>query len=160
MIVEKIRVGWIKIEESLTTWLLLLLVGLVFMEVVVRAFGSPTTWSVGLTQLVFIWVIFLGANQALRNHAHVGVDAINYFLKPKLRLITEMIMNVLMILFLLFLIYYGSDMVISSTGRLITGTSIPYWTVTLAIPIGSVLMLLTTLGQIWGKWRRMQGKVE
>lgn len=160
MIIEKIRVGWIKIEESLTSLLLLLLVGLVFMEVVVRAFGSPTTWSVGLAQLIFIWVIFLGANRALRNHSHVGVDAINYFLKPKLRVVIEMIMNILMILFLIFLIQYGSDMVVSSTGRLITGTPIPYWTVTLAIPTGSLLMLLTTLGQIFGKWKRLQSRVE
>ncbi|WP_194165684.1 TRAP transporter small permease [Oceanobacillus sp. CFH 90083] len=158
--IEKMRIGWIKIEELLTSWLLLLLVGLVFMEVVVRAFGSPTTWSVGLAQLVFIWVIFLGANQALRNHAHVGVDAINYFLKPKLRIVVEMVMHVLMILFLIFLIYYGSDMVLSTTGRLITGTQIPYWTVTLAIPTGSMLMLLTALGQIFGKWRSVKGNNE
>ncbi|WP_080873962.1 TRAP transporter small permease [Oceanobacillus timonensis] len=160
MIIEKIKTGWIKTEENVTTWLLLILVGLVFMEVVVRAFGNPTTWSVGIAQLIFIWVIFLGANQALRKHAHVGIDVINYFLWPKLRLLIEMIMNILMIFFLLYLIYYGSDMVISSTSRLISGTNVPYWTVTLAIPVGSILMLLTTISQILGKWRQIRSNNE
>lgn len=139
---------WDTIEENFTNFLLLALVALVFMEVVLRSFGYPTTWSVGVAQLVFAWLIFIGANRALRKNAHVGVDAITYFLNKKHQKFLSGIMNILIAIFLLFLVFYGMQMVFSNTGRIISGTPIPYWLVTLSIPIGSLLMFITAFSQI------------
>lgn len=144
---------WGRLEEGITSVLLILLVALVFMEVIVRAFGYPTTWSVGVAQLVFIWLIFLGANQALRKNAHVGVDVITYFLNEKHQRFLSGLMNILIIIFLGFLIFYGVQMVISNTGRIISGTPIPYWVITLAIPCGSFLMFITALIQMINRLR-------
>lgn len=135
----------IKIERMITILLLFTLVGIVFMEVVLRAFGSPTTWSVGIAQLLFIWLIFLGANQALRENAHIGVDVITNLLPQHVRKRIELVMFMLIIVFLGIVVVYGFLMVYHNTGRIISGTSIDYYFITLSIPVGAWLMLMTSV---------------
>lgn len=147
-ILQKGRRSWIKFEESITNFILLAIVGLVFFEVLVRAVGKPTTWSVGLAQLLFIWMIFIGSNQALRKGVHVGVDALTDLFSEKVQSIITIIMHVLVALLLGFMVYYGMEMFFANTGRLISGTNIKYNYITLAIPVGCLLMLFTTIEQL------------
>ncbi|HJW57757.1 MAG TPA: TRAP transporter small permease [Burkholderiaceae bacterium] len=50
---------------------------LVFGNVVLRyAFDSGIAWSEELARLVFVWLIFLGAILASREHAHIGFDTL------------------------------------------------------------------------------------
>lgn len=137
-----------KLEGVLTRALLLILVGLVFMEVVLRSIGYPTTWSVGIAQLLFIWLIFIGANQALRNDNHVGVDLITEMLPKKVQQYIEFVMYLIIALFLLGMIVYGSMMVYLNTGRIISGTSVGYYFITLSMPVGGLLMLMTTIQKL------------
>ncbi|MFZ4451651.1 TRAP transporter small permease [Salibacterium aidingense] len=139
---------YIKIETSVLIILLNALVGLVFMEVIVRFFDNPTTWSVGIAQLIFMWVIFLGANRALRNHSHIGIDVFTNLLPSTWQKYVQLAVHLVMLVFLAILIVYGFEMTFANTGRLITGTSLGYFTVTLAIPVGAILMLGTAISQM------------
>lgn len=57
--------------------LLAAMVVLVFGNVVLRyAFNSGITVSEELSRWFFIWLTFLGALVALREHAHIGIDAL------------------------------------------------------------------------------------
>ncbi|HEX2531783.1 MAG TPA: TRAP transporter small permease [Burkholderiaceae bacterium] len=50
---------------------------LVFGNVVLRyLFNSGIAWSEELSRLVFVWLIFLGAILASREHAHIGFDTL------------------------------------------------------------------------------------
>src|ERR1700687_2762302 len=50
---------------------------LVFGNVVLRyAFNSGITVSEELSRWVFVWLVFVGAIVALRDHAHLGMDSI------------------------------------------------------------------------------------
>ncbi|MGY4688564.1 TRAP transporter small permease [Salibacterium sp. K-3] len=120
---------------------------LVFMEVIVRFFDNPTTWSVGIAQLIFMWVIFLGANRAFRNHSHIGIDVFTNLLPDQLQKYIQLMVQLIIVIFLFILIVYGFEMTFANTGRLITGTSLGYYTVTLAIPVGAILMLFTAVSQ-------------
>lgn len=56
---------------------------LVFGNVVLRyAFNSGITLSEELSRLLFVWLIFLGAILASREHAHIGVDLLVKRLPP------------------------------------------------------------------------------
>jgi len=147
-VLQKGRRSWIKFEESLTNLILIFIVGLVFFEVIARAVGRPTTWSVGLAQLLFIWMIFLGSNQALRKGIHVGVDVLTDFFSKKIQARIEIIMHILIAFLLSFMIYYGMEMFFANTGRLVPGTAIKYSYTTLAIPVGCLLMLITTIEKL------------
>lgn len=51
------------------------LVLLVFANVVLRYFfQSGITWTVEVSGLLFVWLVFLGAVMAMRDYGHLGVD--------------------------------------------------------------------------------------
>ncbi|KQT85119.1 TRAP transporter small permease [Aurantimonas sp. Leaf443] len=57
--------------------LLAVMVILVFGNVVMRyALNSGITVSEEMSRLAFVWLIFLGAALALRDHAHIGIDTL------------------------------------------------------------------------------------
>ena len=62
---------------------LALMVVLVFGNVVLRyAFNSGITLSEELSRWLMVWLTFLGAVVALREHAHLGVDTLIRALPP------------------------------------------------------------------------------
>ena len=64
--------------------LLAAMVILIFGNVVMRyALNSGITMSEELSRLAFVWLIFLGAALALRDHAHIGIDTLIRSLPPK-----------------------------------------------------------------------------
>lgn len=63
--------------------LLAAMVVLVFGNVVMRyALNSGITVSEELSRLAFVWLIFLGAAVALKDHAHIGIDTLIRALPP------------------------------------------------------------------------------
>ncbi|MCD2181893.1 TRAP transporter small permease [Rhizobium sp. TRM96647] len=63
--------------------LLLTMVILVFGNVVLRyAFNTGITYSEELSRMCFVWLTFLGAVVAMREHAHLGMDALLTRLPP------------------------------------------------------------------------------
>lgn len=59
------------------------LVLLVFSNVVLRYFfQSGITWTVEVSGLLFVWLIFLGAVMAMRDYGHLGVDLLVAKLPP------------------------------------------------------------------------------
>ena len=62
---------------------LLLMVVLVFGNVVLRyVFNSSITLSEEISRWLFVWITFMGAVVALREHAHLGTDALVSRLPP------------------------------------------------------------------------------
>lgn len=56
---------------------LILMVAFVFLNVVLRyAFGTGLTWSSEAAGYLFVWVVFLGAVQAVAEHAHLRVEVL------------------------------------------------------------------------------------
>lgn len=67
--------------ERFVEWLmglaLAIMVVLVFGNVVLRyGFNSGIAWAEEVSRLMFVWLIFLGAILALRQHAHLGVEIV------------------------------------------------------------------------------------
>jgi TRAP-type transport system small permease protein len=64
--------------------LLAAMVILVFGNVVMRyALNSGITVSEEMSRLAFVWLIFLGAAVALKEHAHIGIDTLIRALPPR-----------------------------------------------------------------------------
>lgn len=84
------------------------MVVLVFGNVVLRyAFNSSITVSEELGRWLFVWITFLGAVVALREHAHLGTDLLTSRLPPAGRkaclLATQLVM-----LYICWLVFKGS----------------------------------------------------
>ncbi|WP_068637756.1 TRAP transporter small permease [Thauera butanivorans] len=71
---------------------------LVFGNVILRyVFDSGLALSDELARLLFVWVIFLGAILASREHAHIGFDALVRRLSPRWKKIFLCLSGVLML---------------------------------------------------------------
>ncbi len=98
--------------ERIVEWLMALalavMVSLVFGNVVLRyVFNSGIAWAEELSRLMFVWLIFLGAVLALRQHAHLGVELVQAKLPTWARRSCAVVSHLLM-LYALWLFLYGS----------------------------------------------------
>lgn len=143
--------SYIKIEDFTTNFLMLAVVFFVFIAAAMRWAGSPIAWSVEIAQLLFVWLIFLGANRSLRENRHIGVDFFVKKLPNKVRNILEIIIYLLILFFLIFIGIYGILLSIENSIRQISSISISYAYISSSVPIGCLIMSLTTIGKIWFK---------
>ena len=72
--------------------------------------------------------------------------------------ILTLIFDVMMVLFLLILIVYGFMLVSQSWNRTFNTLKMSYAWCTLAVPIGSLLMIFTIIGKLIGDIRRPVGE--
>lgn len=74
---SKIVDGYFVLLKALIALFLAIMVVLVFGNVVLRyAFNSGITVSEEVSRWLFVWLTFLGAIVALREHGHLGVDTL------------------------------------------------------------------------------------
>ncbi len=139
-----------RIESVVGVSMMTVIVAMVFIGAVSRYFKSPIVWSVDLAQLLFIWICMFGADAALKNRAHVGVDMIVKLFPVKLQKTITLCTYILCLCFLVFLVFYGFRLCLSNYLRQYATLKISYSFGTAAVPIGSILMILTLLEQLGG----------
>lgn len=128
---------------QITLWGMVLLI---FSAGLARLLGRPINWAVDLSTCLFAWSCFLSADVAWRENKLMSVDVfVRLFPEPLRRLLT--LLNYLILVgFLLYLIVFGVQL--SYTTRVRTFQGIPgfsYTWVTLSVPVGAVLLLMTTI---------------
>jgi TRAP-type C4-dicarboxylate transport system permease small subunit len=104
----KIVEGYFHLLKLVTVVCLALMVILVFGNVVLRyGFNTGITVSEELSRWLFVYVTFLGAIVAMREHAHLGVDSLVKRLPPMGKKICLVVSQLLM-LFATWLFLQGS----------------------------------------------------
>lgn len=137
-----------KIDEIIVVTMLVLVVILVFLAALLRWFGVPVAWSVDVAQLLFVWVCFLGANIALKNNKHIGIDLFTRKMPFKMKNYVALFNNIIIVVFLAIVFYYGAQLSIDNFKRQFNTLPISYSYVTLSAPVGCFLMLLTSYKRI------------
>ena len=86
---------------------LMIMVALVFGNVVLRyGFNSSITVSEEVSRWLFVWITFMGAVVALREHAHLGTDALVSRLPPLGKKICYVLARLAM-LYVCYLVFKG-----------------------------------------------------
>jgi TRAP-type C4-dicarboxylate transport system permease small subunit len=129
-----------QIELSICVILLAIITGLVFVASVMRFFGHPLVWSVDLAQLLFIWVCFLGADKAMRERTHLGMEVPVKYLPYKYRLWLELACSAAVLVFLAVLIVKGYELTLLNLERTFGDSTLSYGWVTGAVPVGCALL--------------------
>jgi len=149
--------GYCRAIEWIIGGLLAVMVVLVFGNVVLRyAFNSGITVSEELSRWLFVWLIFLGAIVAMKDHAHLGVDSVVQRLPAwgkKLCLIASQ----LLMLFALWLLLQGSwkqTVINAGTAAPATGASMAMFYAT-----GIVFAVSAAVILAWDLWRVVSGQV-
>ncbi len=138
-----------KLEETLVKSFLVSITFLVFISAIFRTIKYPLNWAVDLSMLLFAWVVFLGANMALRNTELVNVDLFINKFSAKIRKNIYIFWNIIIILFLFFLIWHGIPLAMESTSRQFQTLGISYSWATISVPVGALLMIITTCIKIF-----------
>ena len=135
----------VRIEEFASKVLICTIVLLVFTAALGRWLGFPMPVAVNLAQLLFIWVCFLGANQALRRNQHLGVEVLHDRLPEPVQNTLALGFNLLAIGFLGFLVIKGVELTQMNSERTFSDSQLSYSYVTAAVPAGSVLLIVTLI---------------
>jgi TRAP-type C4-dicarboxylate transport system permease small subunit len=93
--------------------------------------------------LLLAWVIFLGADTALRRSDFIRVDMILRFFPQKLQKFLYYFYYVIIIAFLGVLVRYGIPLSIANSRRNFQALEISYSWATMSVPIGAFLMIIT-----------------
>lgn len=147
------------IEIVVSQALLLVIVGLVFVSSVLRYLGHPINWTNALASGLFVWLIYIGADRALRRNKHIGMSFLVERFSKATRYFVEIITTLLIIVFLIIVSYLGMQLVLANTGRVFEELFfLSYSVVSVAIPIGTTLMTITLLSQLISKIKNLRRK--
>ena len=133
-----------RFEEKLALVLLAGLAVLVFISALMRTFKHPLNWAQDVAPVAFAWLIFIGGDVAVRGSGLIGVDMVVSKLPKSVQKWLDVFYKCLIIAFLCVLVFYGIRMVRQGWSRQIAALGISYGWVTLAVPVGSFLMIIST----------------
>lgn len=147
---SKLYDRYCKIEETITGAIFVSIVILVFSAAFFRLFDKPLIWANDIAKLLFAWAALLGADVAMRNSRLIGVDFIVKKLPLRLAKLLRIFTFSVIIVFLASFVYFGTGLSIQSYDRSFQTLSfISYSAVTVALPVTSVLMILTASVKIY-----------
>jgi len=152
--------GFCKIEEIIVALFVALITFLVFISALARSFNQPINWAQDVALLLFVWVVFLGADSALRRADFVRVDILIQRFPHKIQKFFYYSFYVITMLFLGILVVYGIPLCIDNSRRLFQTLSISYSWATASAPIGSFFMIITIVLKLIKRWNEKEIKSE
>lgn len=147
---KKIYNLFCKIEEFVVCSFLAIITTLVFLSAVARTIKKPINWAQDVSLLLFAWLVFLGADMALRHADFVRVDMLVQKLPKKMEKFLYYFWYIIIIVFLMVLIRFGIPLSIQNSKRLFQTLGISYSWATISVPVGSFLMIITILLKLVG----------
>ena len=142
---KKIYQAVVAAEAAIAMTFLALMVGLIFVGAVSRAFGYPLNWTTDAATAFFAWACFLCADIAWRKNSLMAIEVLTSRLSETLAFALRMVNYALITAFLLYLISMGLYLSWISRARSFQGIpEISYSWVTLSLPVGALLLLITT----------------
>jgi C4-dicarboxylate transporter DctM subunit len=123
----------------------------VFVNSVSRFAGFSLPWLFDMTTFSMVIMAFIGAGYALREKAHVKVDLVRVHVSEPIGHLLDIFVYMVCLFFFVIIGWTGWEWALDSyqIGQ-VSATSvlkIPLWTITVAIPLGCVLLVLQTF--VW-----------
>lgn len=138
-----------QLEAILAGTLLLLMVGLIFAGGIGRVLHTPINWTIDLATCCFAWTCFLCGDIAWRNGNLMAVEIVTSRLSPAAQRAVAYLNYAIIVAFLVFLIHSGLSLSWISRARTFQGIpGVSYSWVTMSLPVGGLLLLVTTLRKV------------
>lgn len=154
---NKLIDGYCRLLDGLIALALAIMVVLVFGNVVLRyAFNTGITVSEEVSRWLFVWLVFLGAIVALKEHAHLGSDMLVSRLPVAGKKIC-LVLGQLLMLYITWLIFSGSLAQVKINMDVqapVTGLSVGiFYSAGIVFAVSAFFLLVREL------WRVLSGKV-
>jgi TRAP-type C4-dicarboxylate transport system permease small subunit len=138
-----------RVEEVLVGACFITIVGLTFLNALLRVFGRPIITADDICLLLFAWAALLGADVALRYSRLVGMDILVTKLPAKLQKFFQVLVYVILIAAMLLFMRSGFTLANRNWKRVFNSLPISYGYVTLSFPVCCCLMIFTSILKIF-----------
>jgi TRAP-type transport system small permease protein len=132
-------------EAVIAGTFLVLMVGLVFTNGVARLLGYPINWAIDIATCLFAWAAFLCADIAWRKNSLMSINILTSQLSETAQKALRLFNYLVIVVFLGYVMVMGTYLSWISRARSFQGIpEISYSWVTMSMPIGGLLLLITT----------------
>lgn len=138
-------------EKVCTGILIFLIIEITYVVIMRKFFNATPSWGEVLARLCVVYVCFLGICAGVRNDFHIRITIFDSWFPEKVIRVLDYFYLIVAVVFSLFLMIYGIDMVNLGTKSIISGLNIKTSWQMLCIPIGGFLCLC----QVVYRWRQM-----
>lgn len=108
-------------------------------QVLGRLVGFVPSWTEEAIRFLFIWASCVGAAIGIKAHIHIGVDVIVNLLPFVVRKVVDVVVQLGLIAFDVFIIKYGFDLVSRTMTQASPALRLPMGYVYLAVPVMGIL---------------------
>jgi TRAP-type C4-dicarboxylate transport system permease small subunit len=144
--VKRLYEHLIAAEAVLAAALLVLMVALIFLGGVSRVLGYPLNWSTDFATAFFAWACFMCADIAWRKNSLMAIEFLPNRLPAKAQKALRFANYFIISGFLVYLMVMGTWLAWTSRARSFQGIpEISYSWVTMSLPVGGALLLITTI---------------
>ena len=141
-----------KAEETVVAFFVAAITFLIFISALARGVGHPINWAPDTSMLLLSWVVFLGADSALRRADFIRVDILLLRFPVKMQKFLYYFYYILIICFLLLIVRFGIPLALENSKRNFQALTISYSWATISAPIGAILMIITIVLKLAKKW--------
>jgi TRAP-type C4-dicarboxylate transport system permease small subunit len=138
------------ILEYLMGGLMLVLVGVTFVEVVRRyAFNDPTAWASELCRFLLIWMTFTGASIVTRLVTHLAMGfTIHRFASKGVSRAIKVFTSGCVVFVMMVLTYYSAKVTLLAGYRSAPMTGMPMYVPWSALPINAAIMTIYMMAEM------------
>jgi TRAP-type C4-dicarboxylate transport system permease small subunit len=137
---------WLRLVGKAVDWSVILIGGslamLIFLNVVLHAFGKDLAWLTELGELMMVWVTFLGGAAAAQRGAHMSINEFLDKLNPVKRRWADAAVQLFTLTLLAIVLFYGIRIVQSSWDNVLTTLEWAMAWQYIPMPLGIGLMAL------------------
>ena len=159
-IIKLIYKGFCILEEAVVAVSVAAITLLVFASAISRGFNHPLNWAVDISLLLLAWLVFLGADTALRRSDFIHVDVLLRKFSPHIQKFLYYFFYIIIILFLAMLVIYGIPLSIENYQRTFQALPISYSWATISVPVGAFFMIVTIVIKLVKKRNETEIKSE
>lgn len=142
------------VEAFVAAAFLVFMVVLIFLGGVLRMLGHPINWSGDFATAFFAWACFLAADIAWRRNSLMSIRVLTERLPARIQAGLRLLNYAIISVFLVYLIVMGTHLSWISRVRSFQGIpEISFSWVTMSLPVGSLLLLITTALKVRAEWR-------
>ncbi|MFP4348847.1 MAG: TRAP transporter small permease [Desulfococcaceae bacterium] len=107
--------------------------------------NDPLAWSEEAGRYLFVWISFVGAAAGVRYQVHLGIDLPPLLLSEKACRVVVVLVNLVIQVFLVVIAYWGIRILGIIKFQVSPSMQISMLYPYLAVPVGSILMLINSL---------------
>ena len=111
-------------------------------------FGASMGWSQDVIRLCFTYVIYFGAAYCVREKGHLNVVFLLGMMKPRLRQTVEFIINLVLLAFFAFIVYFGFQFAATGASQKSPYLMLPMTWYYYGVPVSGAMMFFYMLKQL------------